>query len=192
MEKQEQKVEVPNTLVFHRRLGDKVCQVQWAAFSAIENEKGVELFFYVRGEQVEESALTNAEFSIFVDEFDLDTLIGKRFEFPSTYNTELDDYVSCVYYYDHKDFDNIVLEILDRKSNSFHVRWSGTTDDIDFYDGSEPENRVIIEAVFEFQETREATYNHPVIEPKKRLESVKQKDEQEINPDQLQLFGDTN
>ena len=192
MEKQEQKADIPNSMIFYRRLGDKVCKLDWAAFSVIQGENQIELFFYVRGEQIEDGNLVNAEVSIFVDEFDLDTLVGKRFEVPSTYDDEIDDHVSCVYYYDHKDFDNIVLEVLEHKNNSFYVRWSGTTDDIDFYDGSEPANRVVIEAMFEFQETREATYNYPVIEPKQRPEPATQTDEQEVSPDQLQLFGETN
>ena len=184
--------EIPNTMTFYRRLGNKVCKLEWAAFSAVQSENKIELFFYVGGKQIEDGNLVNAEVSIFVNEFDLDALVGKRFEVPFTFDNELNDHVSCVYYYDHKDFNNIVLEVLDRKDNSFHVRWSGTTGDIDFYDGSEPENRVIIEATFEFQETREATYNDPVIEPQKRPQAQDQEIEQSVSPEQLELFKDTN
>lgn len=192
MRNQAQNAEVPNTMIFYRRGGDKVCKLDWAAFSAIQDESKVELLFYVRGQHGEHGNLVSAEVSLFVEYFDLDVLVGKRFEVPSTYDNQLDDYVSAVYYWHYKDFNNIFLEVLARKGDSFHVRWSGTTEDIDSYSGREPENRVVIEAIFEFKETLEATYNHPMIEPKKRPEILKQKNEQEVSPDQLQLFGDAN
>ena len=186
-------MDAQNTIVFHRPAGDKICQVQWAAFCAQRTNTGFELLFYVRGREVEQGELTDAEVSIFVDAFELDTLVGSRFEVPSSYDYERDCHVAHIYYYDHKDFYSNILEVLDRENNSFRVHWSGTTDDIEYYDRSQPRNRVVIEAVFELQETCEATYNHPPVQPRHKPDIGKHMDEKDADHDneQLSLFRDT-
>ncbi len=147
------------TITFHRREGDEVFRLESATIQAIRDENGVELCFAVQAEEgpikplpetVEFPTQPNAEVSVFVKEFDVQRLAGSRFQVPRSYDEEREDHVSCVYYYDHQDFDNIVVEVLARRGKRFQVRWTGTTDDGDAYDGSEPPNRVAVEGMFEF------------------------------------------
>lgn len=178
-----QNVRALNTVIFHRREEDVIFDVEWAAFSALQNEDETELLFYVRAEKKGSPNHTNAEVSIFVKTFVLDELLGKRFEVPRSYNRESEEYVSHIYCYEYKDFDQITLEVLGRDADQFHVRWEGMTGDVDAYDGSEPDNRVVIDAMFGLQQSREATYNHRVVEPRQWPE-VEGK-EQTVSPDQL-------
>lgn len=182
-----QNVRASNTVVFHRREESVIFDVEWAAFSAFQNEEDdIELLFYVRAERKGSPNHTNAEVSVFVKAFVPDELVGKRFEVPRSYNQETEEYVSRIYCYEHKDLNQITLEVLGRDADQFHVRWEGMTGDVDAYDGSEPDNRVVIDAMFELQQSREATYNHRVLEPRQRPE-VEEK-EQTVSPGQL-LFS---
>lgn len=163
MQTQAQNPDNLNTITFYRSSGNTICPVQWAAFSAQRRKRKFELLFFVRGEPMENTTRINAEVSLFVDDFDLETLVGQHYEVPCAYDEKLDDYVAHIYYHDHQDFNNIVLEILARDNNSFNVRWTGTTRDVDCYDGSQPETSVVIEAWFAYEKSRKATYNYPVI-----------------------------
>lgn len=58
--------------------------------------------------------------------------------------------------------------------------------DMKAYDGSEPDNLVVIDAMFELRQSLEATYNECVVEPHQQPE-VEAK-EQTVSPDQT-LFS---
>lgn len=160
--------DIPNTMVFHRAVGDAVCALEWAACAAIPGDEGVEWFFCVRGEDVANGNRVSAEVSIVTDSQRPEEIVGKRFAVPRSYDDDSGEYRALVYYFDHNDFDEIVLEVLGESDGALRVRWSGVTDDIDFYDGSQPRNRVVIDATFQLRETRDAAYNHPVVEPTPR------------------------
>lgn len=142
----------PGMLTFHHPVGDEVFVLDSASLKVIRHAGEVELFFYVRGKgKVDgQRALTNAELSVFVTEFDPATLVGRRFEVPRSWDEERKDHVSCVYYFEHLDLNRNVVEVLGQEGKQLRVRWTGTTDDVDADHGSEPECRVIIEAAFEF------------------------------------------
>jgi hypothetical protein len=151
-------------MVFHRPAGDEVFRLGSATFRAIRYEDGFELSFHVRAEKGAIKSLPdtasfpaqpNAEVSVFVDEFDPAALVGRRFKVPRSYDEEREDHVSCLYYYEHRDFNRIVVEVLGARGKRLHVRWSGTTDDVDRYDGRGPADRVVIEGMFEFLDGEE-------------------------------------
>jgi len=139
------------TLTFHHPDGDEVFVLDSATVKAIQHPGEVELFFYVRGEGKVDGrrALTNAEVSVFLSEFDPAALVGQRFEVPRSYDEEREDHVSCFYHYEHRDLNRNLVEVLGRAGERFRVRWTGTTDDVDADEG-EPASRVVIEAAFEF------------------------------------------
>jgi hypothetical protein len=139
------------TLTFHHPDGDEVFVLDSATLKAIQHPGEIELLFYVRGAGKVDGrrALTNAEVSVFLPEFDPATLVGQRFEVPRSYDEDRKDHVSCFYHYEHRDLNRNVVEVLGRAGKRFRVRWIGTTDDADA-DEDEPVNRVVIQAAFEF------------------------------------------
>jgi hypothetical protein len=145
--------DAPGSMTFFRGEDEEVYRLESATLTAIHRPEGYELIFYVIAERSTTGLRVkpNAEVSVFLKRFDPATLVGSRFEVPNSYDEELEDHVSCVYYHEHQDFNGIVVEILGKSGEKFHVRWSGVTNDVDRYDGSAPENRVVIEGMFEFQ-----------------------------------------
>jgi hypothetical protein len=139
------------TLTFHYPGGDEIFVLDSATVKVIRHSGEVELFFYVRGEGKVDGrrALTNAEVSVFLPEFDPAALVGRRFEVPRSYDEEREDHVSCFYHYEHRDLNRNVVEMLGRDGERFRVRWTGITDDADSDEGSEQQSRVVIEAAFE-------------------------------------------
>ena len=99
-------------LTLHRTEGDEVFGLQSATLKAIRHAGEVELFFYVRGEGkvAGRQALTNAEVSVFLPDFDPAALGGRRFEVPRSWDHERKDHVSCVHYFEHQDLNRNVLE----------------------------------------------------------------------------------
>jgi hypothetical protein len=94
-------------------------------------------------------AAPNIEVSIYREQFDTSDLVGQTFKVPSTYDDEFGDYVSRFYYYEHEGIDNNVIEFLAREQDGrYHVHWTGTAMDPNFYDGSKPDTVVEIDARF--------------------------------------------
>src|SRR5438094_610332 len=83
------------TLMFRRRTGDEVFPLQSATLKVIPHEGEFELLLYVRGERKARGrrVLTNAEVSVFVDEFNPAAFVGRRFEVPRSYDEDRKDYV---------------------------------------------------------------------------------------------------
>jgi hypothetical protein len=80
-------------------------------------------------------------------------LVGKTFTVPRGYDEELEDHVATIYYVDHDDLDENEIKILSKKGKMFRVHWTGTTKDVNHYDGSKPTTRVEIDATFTLDET---------------------------------------
>jgi hypothetical protein len=138
------------TLTFHHPDGDEVFALRSATVKAIGHPGEVELLFYVTGEGKVDGrrALTNAEVSVFLPEFDPAALVGRRFEVPRSWDEKREDHVSCFYHFEHRDLNRNVVEVLGWDGQRFRVRWTGTTDDSDPDDRSEPKCRVVIEGAF--------------------------------------------
>lgn len=64
------------------------------------------------------------------------------------YDEDSGDYISSIYYCEHQDLDNNILSISRVNDNTFKVLWTGTTMDINYYDGSKPDSRVQIDGEF--------------------------------------------
>jgi hypothetical protein len=155
----------PGTFTFHRRDEDEVYRLEIATFRATRQHEGYELFFYAKAKKgaIQSSPATaefpttpNAEVFVFVADFDPKKLVGQRFTVPAGYAEDIEDHVATVYYYSHQDLNANKLEVLAREGKSFHVRWTATTGDVDHYDGSVPDNRVVIDGWFMFEGIKDA------------------------------------
>jgi hypothetical protein len=92
-----------------------------------------------------------AEVAVVVDQVAPDNLAGSRFSVPNGYDESIEDQVATIYYVEHQPIDNNEVEVLSRKGDVFHVRWTGTTTDVNHYDGSQPDTRVEIDGAFVFK-----------------------------------------
>lgn len=61
---------------------------------------------------------------------------------------ESEDYVTRIYYCEHQEMDDNLIEVLERDGKRFRVRITGTCADVNFYDGSKPRTSVTIDAWF--------------------------------------------
>lgn len=71
-------------------------------------------------------------------------------EILQSYNEQADDYDTNFYYCEHEGTDDNRIEVLDRdEQNRLLIRVTGETQDVNFYDGSKPKNKLIVETWFE-------------------------------------------
>jgi hypothetical protein len=73
---------------------------------------------------------------------------GLTFTIPKGYDEHTQDYLSNFYYCEHEPMDEIEISILDRNGLGVRARISGTTIDVNYYDGSKPLTNVVVEACF--------------------------------------------
>ena len=83
-----------------------------------------------------------------LDESDLKT--GFKAEIPSGYDDDMDDAVTNFYYCEHQQTDNNVIEIIKRDGEKLYARITGETMDVNYYDNSKPNNKIIVETWFEY------------------------------------------
>jgi hypothetical protein len=72
----------------------------------------------------------HAEVSVLVPALDAAALVGTRFSVPRGYDAQEEDHVATLYYCEHEDLDDNVIEILSRHDDIFRVRWTGSTTDL--------------------------------------------------------------
>jgi hypothetical protein len=92
----------------------------------------------------------SAQARVTVPELIADRLVGLQFSVPFGYDEDLEDDVASFYYFEHEDLDENVIDVVSREGNIFRVRWTGTTMDVNHYDGSKPPTKVVIEGDFTF------------------------------------------
>jgi hypothetical protein len=130
---------------------------------AVHDEDGIRLWFEAMTggkaiktvpDTAEYPTNPNAEVAVSLKNLDPSKLVGKQFLVLSGYDEEIEDHVATIYYYEHEDLNDNVIEITAQDSNRFHVRWTGTTGDVNFYDDSKPKTRVEIEGEFTFKDMK--------------------------------------
>jgi hypothetical protein len=97
-----------------------------------------------------EPATPWAEVAFVVEHLDATRLVGHKFMVP--HGRTVDDDFAFIYYYEHEELNDNSIEFLDRRQDHFLIRWKGTTQDVNFYDGSKPEAKVAIEGWFTFKD----------------------------------------
>jgi len=146
--------------VLHRFNGDEEFRLRSADILAVHDQGGIRLWFEAETDGVPVKSLPDtadlgghpkAEIAVTLKKLNPKRLPGRRFSVPSGYDQASEDYVATIYYVEHECLNNNNIEILDREDNVFQVRWSGTTTDVNYYDGSKPETKVEIEGKFTFK-----------------------------------------
>jgi hypothetical protein len=79
-----------------------------------------------------------------------DLKIGFKMKIQNGYDEKIDDTVTNFYYCEHQQTDNNLIEILKIDGEKLYVRITGETTDVNYYDGSKPNNKIIVEAWFEY------------------------------------------
>jgi hypothetical protein len=153
------------TLILHRFNGDEIYRVCQAIMQAALDEDGdVALSLYVDTNVKPVQTLPdteelrqhpNAEVQVTLQKLDVSRLVGRRFSVPTAYSEAKEDHVAGIYYCDHKDLNKNLVRILEQDRNKFLVHWTGTTGDMNYYDGSKPGTKVEIKAWFIFKGMRE-------------------------------------
>ena len=73
---------------------------------------------------------------------------GITFAIPKGYDERTRDYHTNFYYCEHEPMDENEIIILERDKLRVRARISGTAVDVNYYDGSKPRTKVVIEADF--------------------------------------------
>jgi len=148
-------------LVLHRFNGDEEYEVERATILAVHDEDGFRLWFEAETDGVCLRRLLDteslhgspkAEVAVGLKKVEPTRLAGKRFSVPAAYDQEIDEHVASIYYVEHEDLDENEIEVVARDGDVFQVRWTGTTTDVNYYDGSKPRTRVEIVAAFKFKD----------------------------------------
>jgi hypothetical protein len=84
------------------------------------------------------NAKPEATATIYLGTLDESKLAGSEFLIPNAYDEAVGDHVACLYYVSHEDIDNNKIQILGIEKSRVRFRWTGTTEDPNYYDGSKP------------------------------------------------------
>lgn len=158
--------------ILHRFNGDEVFRLGAATILAYRTEEGVRVNLDAEtagpatasaADTAQNPANPRAEIAFVVESLDVTGLAGRRFVVPRG-QTDEDDLAS-LYYYEHDELNENVVEFLAREEERFRVRWTGTATDVNYYDGSKPDAKLEIEGWFVFRDfmkwsTRPAENGH--------------------------------
>jgi hypothetical protein len=148
-------------LTLHRFAGVEEFSLKSATILAVHDEDGIRLWFEASTDGVrlqslpvtaELPARPNAEVAVTLKELDPRKLSGNRFSVPRGYDEEIEDHVATIYYAEHDDLNENEIEVIAQDGDTFHVHWTGTTTDVNFYDGSKPKTKVEIDGWFTFKD----------------------------------------
>ncbi len=155
-------IESPNTLILRRFCGEESFKITDATMMAWRNDDGgIDVNFEIetdpepiqtREDTKELRAKPGAEITLAVPSFDPDALVGRSFRIPKAHTDDENDFTGRLYYCEHEGVGSNHVEILKQEADQFHVRWTGETCDVNFYDGSKPPTKIEIDAVFTFRD----------------------------------------
>ncbi len=94
----------------------------------------------------------NAEWNWVVPFAGIDLLPGQTFQLPHDYDEMRQNYITNFYYVEHEGILDSQIEILAREDTKMRIRATGMVTDINYYDGSKPPTKIIVEAVFDLVE----------------------------------------
>lgn len=91
-------------------------------------------------------AVPNGEFNVEVPTLDVAGLVGQVFSIPE--GDSDGDWLARIYYVEHDAAKNCTLRVLEKNEEQFKVSVDGYCTDLNFYDGSKPDTRFVLEAWF--------------------------------------------
>jgi hypothetical protein len=142
--------------VLDRFNGQEIYNFEKGTITATRNGDRITLWFSVEceGEPVKvlpdtEELETCPSVELTATIADLKMLDEHQIAVPEGYDENLGEYISSIYYSEHQDLDNNLLNIRRVGDYVFKVLWTGTTMDVNYYDGSKPDTRIEIDGEFE-------------------------------------------
>lgn len=136
--------------ILNRFNGQEIYDFHNGTIAAVHNGNEFNLHFSVSCEGKLDNEMfeicPSAELSTKIT--DLNALNRCQLEVSESYDEDLGDYVTSIYYYEHQDLDNNYINLQLIEENVFKVHWTGTTMDVSYYDGSKPDTEIIIEGAF--------------------------------------------
>jgi len=155
-------IDSPNTLTLRRFCGDEIYRIVDATMMAWSNDDGgIDLNLEINSEPDPIQSLKdtselrvkpNAEITLPLPSLDPDALTGRSFQIPRGTTEDDNDFSGRLYYHEHEGVWSNHVEFFEQAGNRFHVKWTGETCDVIFYDGSKPPTKVEIDAIFTFDE----------------------------------------
>ena len=152
------------TLTLHRFNGDEVFNVSDATISYFVAESHIILQFDVKTEDVPVQTLPDTEelngrpngaWQLTVSAFDPDDLVGKTFLVPQGYDEDTEEYLAIFYYVEHEAVDNSEIVITGRDKDKYQATIISTVPDVNYYDGSKPATKIVIQAGFTLSRSEE-------------------------------------
>lgn len=106
----------------------------------------------------EDDRLPSIEISFYVEPVSTEVFKAgfKRDGIPD-YREDYEEWMTNLYYYSHQGIKDISIEVLKVEGDKLTAKLSGLTQDVNFYDGSKPDTKVLIEAEFEIVDELERT-----------------------------------
>jgi hypothetical protein len=145
------------TLTLYRFCGEERFGVSEAIARAFPDGDEIRINLAIKTEKTplktlcdteEHPARPNAEVDIRVSRTAFAQLTGTRCVVPRAWDADADDHAATFYYYGHNDLDDNEVDFLECKDNRYRVRWTGTTNEVNNYDGNRLRTRVHIDAWF--------------------------------------------
>jgi hypothetical protein len=145
-------------MILHRFNGVEKFPIRKATMSAYPTEGGVRLSFDVEAENALQTladtqslgATPDAEANVDLPALDPEALPGQTLAIFE--GDGKGDWLARLYYCEHQALDDNKIEVLARTGNTFEVRWTATTMDVNYYDGSKPATKVEIRGLFTFEQ----------------------------------------
>lgn len=103
-------------------------------------------------DSVELKALPNAEIFLKVSSSDKSLIENTQLNLKESYNSDIKEHLALIYYIEHEDLNNNVVNVSKISENKYKVLWEATTVDVLHYDGSKPDSQITIEAEFTLKE----------------------------------------
>jgi hypothetical protein len=146
-------------MTLHRFNGEEIYSVESATIEYIKDEDGSYLVTF-RAETGETPIQTlpdteplrakpSAEWTLTLPKIPgLLLRAGSSFAIPAGYNEQAEDYVTNLYYREHEPMDENEIVVLERERLRVRARLTGMATDVNYYDGSKPRTKVVVEADF--------------------------------------------
>ena len=75
-------------------------------------------------------------------------LTGRSCTLPHGYDKDSGEYLTNFYYCEHELVDDVEIAVIQRHLDRAHLGITGTTIDVNYYDGSKPPTKILIDADF--------------------------------------------
>lgn len=152
-------------LTLHRFNGDEIFSVSEATILYFCDEQGATVQFEVKTDAEPVKTLPDTKdlrghvygvWQLSLPSFNPGELVGKTLSIQQGYDEKSEEYLAIFYYVDHQPIDNNEIRILSRDEDLFRVQITGQVPDINYYDGSKPPTKVVIDASFTLSQSEEA------------------------------------